>query len=55
MRWIYLSAALALGAWFLWDTWMVYRRPEDAMRLFTTSTIYLSALFASVMLDVMVR
>jgi protoheme IX farnesyltransferase len=55
MRWIYLSAALALGAWFLWDTWRVYRRPQDAMRLFTTSTIYLSALFASVMLDVMVR
>ena len=55
MRWIYLLAALVLGAWFLWDTWRVYRRPEDAMRLFTTSTVYLSALFASVMLDVLVR
>jgi heme o synthase len=55
MRWIYLVAAVALGAWFLWDTWRVYRRPEDAMRLFTTSTIYLSALFASVMLDVLVQ
>ncbi len=55
MRWIYLGAALALGAWFLWDTWRVYRRPQDAMRLFTTSTVYLSALFAAVMLDVMVR
>lgn len=55
MRWIYLGAALALGAWFLWDTWRVYRRPADAMRLFTTSTVYLSALFAAVMLDVMIR
>ena len=55
MRWVYLAAALALGAWFLWDTWRVYRRPQEAMRLFTTSTVYLSALFAAVMLDVMVR
>ncbi|MDP9145335.1 MAG: heme o synthase [Actinomycetota bacterium] len=55
MRWVYLGAALGLGAWFLWDTWRVYRRPEDAMRLFTTSTVYLSALFAAVMLDVMLR
>jgi protoheme IX farnesyltransferase len=55
MWWVYLSAALGLGAWFLWDTWRVYRRPEFAMRLFTTSTVYLSALFAAVMLDVIAR
>jgi protoheme IX farnesyltransferase len=55
MRWIYLVAALGLGAWFLWDTWRVYRVPTDAMRLFTTSTVYLSALFAAVMLDVLIR
>jgi protoheme IX farnesyltransferase len=55
MRWIYLVGAIGLGAWFLWDTWRVYRRPEEAMRLFTTSTVYLSALFASVLLDVLVR
>ncbi|HEX5694986.1 MAG TPA: heme o synthase [Acidimicrobiia bacterium] len=55
MRWIYLASALGLGAWFLWDTWRVYRRPQDAMRLFTTSTVYLAALFAAVMLDVLVR
>jgi protoheme IX farnesyltransferase len=55
MRWIYLVAAIALGTWFLWDTWRVYRRPEDAMRLFTTSTVYLAALFGAVMLDVLVR
>jgi heme o synthase len=53
MSWIYMVAALALGAWFLWDTWRVVRHPEQAMRLFTTSTVYLSALFASVLLDVL--
>lgn len=54
MSWVYLIAAVALGAWFLWDTWRVHRRPADAMRLFTTSTVYLSALFAAVMLDVLI-
>ena len=53
MSWIYLGAALGLGGWFLWDTWRVYRNPERAMKLFTTSTVYLSALFAAVMLDVL--
>ncbi len=53
MSWIYLIAALVLGAWFLWDTWRVVRHPEQAMRLFTTSTVYLSVLFAAVMLDVL--
>jgi heme o synthase len=53
MSWIYLVAALGLGGWFIWDTWRVYRDPERAMKLFTTSTVYLSALFAAVMLDVL--
>lgn len=53
MSWIYLLAAITLGAWFLWDTWRVHNKPEEAMRLFTTSTVYLSALFAAVMLDVL--
>lgn len=53
MSWIYLVAALGLGGWFLWDTWRVYRDPDRAMKLFTTSTVYLSALFAAVMLDVL--
>ena len=51
---IVLIAALALGGWFLADTWRVYRDPSRAMKLFTTSTVYLAALFASVMLDVLV-
>ena len=53
MSWIYLVAAVSLGAWFIWDTWRVFREPDTAMRLFTTSTVYLSALFAAVMLDVL--
>jgi len=53
MSWIYLVAAFGLGAWFLWNTWRVFREPDRAMKLFTTSTIYLSALFAAVMLDVL--
>jgi protoheme IX farnesyltransferase len=55
MSWIYLAVAIGLGAWFIWDTWRVYRAPETAMRLFTTSTVYLAALFGAVMLDVLVR
>ena len=54
MGWIYLMAALGLGGWFLWDTWRVYRDPSRAMKLFTTSTVYLSALFAAVLLDVLI-
>ncbi len=54
MGWIYLVAAIGLGAWFLWDSWRVYLHPDQAMRLFTTSTVYLAALFASVMLDVLI-
>jgi protoheme IX farnesyltransferase len=55
MGWIYLLAAIGLGAWFLWDSWRVYLHPDQAMRLFTTSTVYLAALFAAVMLDVLIR
>ena len=54
MSWTYLGAAVILGGWFLWDTWRVFRDPDRAMRLFTTSTVYLAALFAAVMLDVLI-
>lgn len=53
MSWIYLLAAAGLGGWLLWETWRVHRSPERAMKLFTASNVYLAALFASVMLDVM--
>ncbi len=55
LRWVYLASALALGGWFLVDTWLVYKDPEKAMRLFTTSTVYLSALFGAAMVDVLIR
>jgi heme o synthase len=53
MSWVYLVAALLLGAWFVWETWRVHSEPERAMKLFTTSNFYLAALFASVMVDVL--
>ncbi len=53
MSWVYLIGALGLGAWFLWDTWRVHRDPSRAMSLFGTSNLYLAALFAAVMLDVL--
>jgi heme o synthase len=55
LRWVYLASALGLGGWFLIDTWLVYRDPSKAMRLFTTSTVYLSALFGAAMVDVLIR
>lgn len=55
MGWVYLIAAIATGGWFLWGTWRVRRDPTRAMKLFTDSTIYLSVLFASVIVDVLVR
>lgn len=54
MSWIYLIAAVGLGGWFVWETWMAHRRPERVMRVFTTSSVYLAALFGSVMLDVLI-
>jgi len=53
MSWIYLVASIGLGGWFIWETWTVHRKPEKAMHLFTSSSIYLAALFAAVMLDVL--
>lgn len=53
MSWLYLVAALVLGGWFLWETWRVHREPGRAMKLFGVSNLYLAALFAAVMLDVL--
>ena len=55
LRWVYLIAAVVLGGWFLVDTWLVYRDPSRTMRLFTTSTIYLAALFGAALVDVVLR
>lgn len=51
LGWIYLVAAIGLGAWFLFGSIRVVVRPELAMRLFGDSTVYLSVLFAALMVD----
>jgi heme o synthase len=55
MGWIYLLAAVGAGGWFMWETWRVRRDPSRAMKLFTSSTVYLSVVFAAVVVDVLVR
>jgi protoheme IX farnesyltransferase len=55
MGWVYLVAAIGLGAWFLIEAFRMSRHPERAMVLFRVSTIYLAALFGAVWLDVVVR
>ncbi|CAN5777208.1 heme o synthase [soil metagenome] len=54
MGWVYLIAAVGLGGWFMWETFRVRLDPTRAMKLFTTSTVYLSLLFAAVVVDVLV-
>ncbi len=54
LGWVYLVAALILGAWFLWATWRVHRSPERAIKLFLFSNVYLAALFAAAMVDVLI-
>jgi protoheme IX farnesyltransferase len=50
---IYLAAATALNAVFLWHSWRVYRHYTDliARKAFTWSIIYLSLLFAALLID----
>ncbi len=55
MGWVYLLSAVVLGGWFMGETLRVRLDPSRAMKLFTTSTVYLSLLFASVVVDVFVR
>ncbi len=55
MGWVYLAAAVGAGAWFVWETFRVRLDAARAMKLFTASTIYLSVVFASVVVDVLVR
>lgn len=51
MRWVYLVAAVVLGAWLLVEAVRLRRRPERAMKLFTFSTVYLAALFGAMLVD----
>ena len=55
MGWIYLLAAVGLGAWFVWGSLRVRREPQGAMVLFINSTYYLGLLFLAAMADVLIR
>lgn len=50
---IYLGSALILGAIFLWYAWRLHRHYNDllARKMFAYSIIYLSLLFAALLLD----
>ena len=54
LGWIYGVSAVVLGAWMLFDSVRLLYRPDTAMNLFRTSTIYLSLLFAAIWVDVVV-
>ncbi|MFQ5967413.1 MAG: heme o synthase [Acidimicrobiia bacterium] len=49
---IYLTAAVLLGAWFLLEAYRLYRRPSRSMTVFRVSTLYLTVLFAAMVVDV---
>lgn len=50
---IYLVSAIALGFGFLWYAWRIYKHYDDmlARKTFTFSIIYLSLLFAALLVD----
>ena len=50
---IYLGSAIILGAIFLWHAWQVYRHYTDliARKTFAYSIVYLSLLFAALLVD----
>jgi len=51
--WIYLVAAVGLGAMFTWHAWRLWRHYSDrlARRTFRFSILHLSLLFAALLLD----
>ncbi len=54
---IYLVSAVVLNAVFMWHSWQIHRHYSDlrARKAFTWSIIYLSLLFAALLLDHYVR
>lgn len=50
---IYLVSAIVLGTVFLWHAWQIYRHYTDqvARKTFTYSILYLSLLFAALLVD----
>lgn len=51
MGWIYMLSAVVLGGWLIAESFLVLFRPERAMKLFGYSTLYLSLLFAAMLVD----
>lgn len=56
MGWLYTAVALASGAWFMFESYLLYRegmkgQPKNPMRLFHGSITYLTVLFFAVALD----
>ena len=51
--WLYLLSALLLGALFVWYAWKLYCAYSDelARKLFRFSILYLSLLFAALLVD----
>ena len=50
---VYLIAALGLGGYFLWLSWLLYREYSEplARRTFRYSINYLALLFAALLID----
>lgn len=50
---IYLVSAIILGLGFLWYAWRIYKHYDDALarKTFTFSIVYLSLLFAALLVD----
>lgn len=55
MGWLYLLTAIGAGGWFVVETIRTHLDSSRAMKLFGVSTIYLSALFGAMLVDVLVR
>jgi protoheme IX farnesyltransferase len=51
--WLYFLCAMVLGALFVWYSWKLYRHYSDALsrKLFRFSILYLSLLFAALLID----
>jgi protoheme IX farnesyltransferase len=54
---LYLAAAGALGAWFLWSGVRLVRERSDAAarRVFRSSLVYLALLYAAMLADLLIR
>ena len=55
LGWLYLLTAIGTGGWFVVETIRTHLDPGRAMKLFGVSTVYLSALFGAMLVDVLVN